>query len=713
MRKSLHFLLSLFVVITACQCGGPENKDNAADNVLNVRIEGAANILNPLLPSSGYARYVAEQVFVTLGTRDLESLELKPYLSKVIPKEVPVTEGPYKGGLAYTFEIQDQAKWDNGSPITAADVEFTLKIIFCPTVKADIWRSYYEDMQGFEIDPANPRKFTIYMRKYYLLGIVSLCTTPIYPAYHYDATGLLGKVALADLLDPKKSAALNADPNIVAFGAQFMDPKYSTDKGMIVGGTAYSVEMFDPAQGATLVRKANWWGDAYKDNPVFRALPSKIVYKLAKADDVTINMLQAGDLDIATSLPPSKYIDLQNDAALKEKYDFKTYWSAQYNRIMVNTRHPLLSDRKVRQAIAQSVDYEYMLNTVQRGMATRIVGPVNPQKTYYAKDITPYQFNTTAATELLKQAGWSDTNGDGTVDKIIGGNRTELVLQLMAVTGSEVNDLIVANMQVSLAKSGIKAELKATDLPTLTKLTQAGDFQLAASGSALDPGDMDLYQIYHSNSLVPKGDNRYGISNARLDQILEDIRKTPDAAQRDPMYIEMQKILHEEVPELYLYAPVTRYVVSKKYDWTPTALRPGFWEMGLSSRSSIPFQRYKTSRYSIIPNRKHHQSAALHRFYAMCTGKVREFWILGARIENQAFGTHFNDIIIKVTLAIGAKVERDGIEIIYSRRALRDDGEVANLARPSADWDDFMATLMQLDNSPICVSFRIGRSAQH
>jgi ABC-type transport system substrate-binding protein len=577
-RTSLNYtiaglFLAFMSIQLACKSGGQDDQPS----VLNVRLEASANICNPLLPSSGYARYVAEQVFITLGKQDLTTTELKPYLAKAIPTAVPVADGPYKGAFGYTFEINEAATWDNGTSITANDVEFTLKLIFCPTVQADIWRSYFEDLQGIETDPANSRRFTIYMKQYYLLGLESLCLMPIYPAYHYDPNNHLRNIKLSDLLSKDSAQRMEQDQGLVAFGTQFADPKYSTDKNFIASGTAYSVEMFDPAQGVTLVRKPNWWGHAIKDNPVFRNYPDKIVYKVAKADDVVINMLQAGELDIATSIPPSKYIELQKDANLSSRYDFKTFWTAQYNRIMINTRDPRLSDKRVRQAIAQAVDYDYMLNSVQHGMATRTVSPINPNKPYYAKNITPYQFNPQAAKDLLAAAGWTDTNGDGTVDKLINGKKTELVLKYTTITGLEVQDMMAASVQASLQKAGIKIEIKSVDLPTLTKSTQAGEFELAAAGAAQDPGNVDLYQFYHSNSLIPNGDNRTGISNARLDQLLTDIRRNPDAAQRQPMYIEMQQILYDEVPEVYLYAPVTRYIASKKFRWTPTALRPGFW----------------------------------------------------------------------------------------------------------------------------------------
>jgi peptide/nickel transport system substrate-binding protein len=577
--KKNHLLgLLVWVLVLAAGCGGNAPQKPPREDVLNLRLEGPANIINPLLPSSGYARHMAQQVFLTLGTNDPVTLETKPYLAKSIPTATSVADGKYKGCLAYEFEINELATWDNGSPITAADVEFSFKIVFNPLLQTEVWRGFYEDVKGLEVDASNPRKFTVYMRQFYMLGLESLCQLPIYPAYSYDPSGHLRSIALNDLLDTKKAALLaKQDRGLQAFATEFSDPKFSTDKNFMVGGTAYRVDFFDPAQGITFVRKDNWWGDkAVAANPMLQSYAKKMVFKLVKAEDVTINMLQAGDLDLATSIAPSKFIELQNDENLKARYDFVTHWVAQYNRVMINTRDPLLSDRRVRQALAQAVDYEYFINTVQKGMATRIVGPINPKKEYYAQELPLYQYNIERAKALLAEAGWADTDNDGIADKLVNGQKTPLKLTYLTLSGTEVVELITASVQASLAKAGIQLEIKTVDIPTLTKQTQAGDFQLAASGSSLDPGLVEMYQIYHSNSLVPKGDNRTGIANAELDQLLLDIRHTSDVAKRNAAYVAAQKVLHNEVPELYLYAPVMRYIVSKDLDWKPTPLRPGF-----------------------------------------------------------------------------------------------------------------------------------------
>ena len=87
---------------------------------------------------------------------------------------------------------------------------------------------------------------------------------------------------------------------------------------------------------------------------------------------------------------------------------------------------------------------------------------------------------------------------------------------------------------------------------------------------------MELYQTYHSASLVPRGDNRTGFSKA--DSAIVAIRTTEDEATRNALYLKAQEIIHEEVPEVYLYAPLQRIVVAKRFDYVITPNRPGYYE---------------------------------------------------------------------------------------------------------------------------------------
>lgn len=548
-------------------------------DTLNIRLEAPANVLNPYMPTPAYSRYVSAQIFQSFGIVDPVSMELKPWIITALPTTRKVAEGPYQGSLAYDFEILPEAVWDNGTPVTGNDLIFTFKVQLHPMLPLSNFSGYIEDLQNIEVDPANPKKFTVYFRKYYILAVETLCQTAILPAYNYDPNNLLGGIPLTDLLDPKKSAELaKTNENMKKFAADFQLPKFSSDPASISGSGPYRVESIGDAQ-TVLVKKDNWWGDKLTaTHPLLAAYPKCIVYKFQRDEGVIENMLRTGDLDVALNISPAKYLEMKKDSLLAANYTFEIGPTPQYNRWLFNLRNPKLSDRLVRQALAHLVDYDYLLNTVQQGLAQQIVGPIPPFKPYYAKNITPYDFNVQKAKDLLAQAGWTDTDGDGILDKKLNGKQTPLSIDVVATTTSAVTEQVAASIEKTCRLAGVKINVIPLDIKEVVDNTKAGRFETALFALSQYPGQYDFFQNYHSSSLCPAGDNRSAFVNPEFDKLIEAIRGEEDESKRNALYLQAQQFLFDEAPEVFLYAPQQRYIGSKRYKCVFSANRPGYYE---------------------------------------------------------------------------------------------------------------------------------------
>lgn len=579
MRNSFFPAILLLAVISCCLPGCGPDDDGKKPEVVNVRLEGSPNNLNGYMTASAYSLYICNQIFQTLGNLDPETLEMKPLLAKTIPTVRTVTEGPYKGTLAYDFEINEGAQWDNGTPVTANDVIFSLKIIFHPGLPTQNWASFFQVLQAVEIDPSNPKKFTVYNKEYYMLALESMCQFFIFPAYNYDPNNRLANIPLSDFLDKAKITALAAsDNNMKAFADEFSQGHFSYDPAHITGSGPYRLESVTD-QEANLVKKENWWGDkATETAPLLASYPQKLVYKVVSNEPIAENMLKSKQLDIVTGLTADKFVQYKSDTAWTNTYDFITSGSIQYARWLLNTRSPKLSDVRVRRALAQVVDYEYAVKTVLQGLAQRIVGPINPAKPYYANNLNPYSKNIEAARQLLADAGWTDTNNDGTVDKMINNRRVEMTLDLEAPTANRINELVANSVKETALQAGIRINVLGLDINKISADTKSGNFETAFLGSMLFPGHVELYSRFHSASLAPAGDNRTGFAHAKADSLIVAIRTTPDESLRKDLYLQVQKILYEELPEIPLYAPLQRIIVAKKFDYVLSNNRPGYYE---------------------------------------------------------------------------------------------------------------------------------------
>lgn len=567
---------ALLLSVVSCRQGEAVETE---DTTVRIRVEAAIATLNPLLPAPGYSRYVAAMIFQTLGVLDPETLELKPLLVEAIPAPYQVAEGPYKGSIAYELTLIEDARWDNGDPLTAEDVVFTLKLIHHPGLPTQAWRGYYEYLQGVEINPTNPRKFTVYNSRYYMLALESLCQTPIYPAYHYDPKGLLREVSLRDLLDPQKVGELAQDERLIQFAADFQKPEYANNPDQIKGSGAYRLAFMDGDQGLVLEKKDNWWGDeAARQNPLLAAYPQRLEYRVVKDEAALENMLRNGELDIAVGVSPAKFVEWREDSLMAAQYDFETRWAAQYSRWMLNHENPKLKDVRTRKALAHIVDYDYLIRDVQLGFADRIIGPVNPAKDFFAGHIKPYPFDLAKAKALLAEAGWADHDNNGVLDQEIDGVKTELTLDVLAGTSQKVTELLANNLRESAEKVGIRLNIVPSDINKLSADTRQGRYETALLGAALYPGLVEMYQNYHSSSLAPQGDNRTRFVNAAADSLIEAIRTTENPQRRRQLYLAAQQLLYDEVPDVFLYAPRQRYVASKRFRYVISSNRPGYYE---------------------------------------------------------------------------------------------------------------------------------------
>jgi len=568
-------------LLPACQsdpAGACGKVEFSKENTVTVRMEAAATSLNPILPSPGYNRYAAANIFQALAIVEPKTLELVPVLLKKMPTVYPVTSGPHQGTLAYDFEIYDEAAWDNGSPVTAQDVIFSLKIICHPQLPLGEWLGYLEYLKTVEIDPNNPKKFTAYFTKYYILALETLCQFPIYPAYNYDPEGVLVNVALNDMLNQQTAQQLvAANPAMSAWAEAFQSPRFANDKTAISGSGGYRLENFDVDQGVVFVKKQNWWGDKLvADNPYLAAYPDKIIYRFVKDEGPTESLIRSGGVDIVPALSPAKFLELKRDTCLGERYDFELVGANSYGRMMCNLANPRLTDKRVRQALAYAIDYDYLLNTVWEGLAERCVSPVNPAKSFYARDLKPYDYDIQKTKALLAAAGWSDSNGNGIVDKVVDGTRIEMELTLMAAVGAPVSIAAAKSISTTARAAGVAITIQEDDIRVISQKTRAGDYELAVTGATLFPGLWEPYQSFHTKSIG--AGNRYAYSNPALDRLIEAIRTEPDDTRRNVAYIQAQHILYEDLPEIFLYSPKQRLVVNKRFQYVISPNRPGYYE---------------------------------------------------------------------------------------------------------------------------------------
>ena len=539
------------------------------DNVVRVGIRAEPPSLNPVMSTAATAREIRELVFQTLTSMDPQTLEQVPQLAST-----PDVRKEADGSVSYSYVLDEKAKWPNGLPVTATDVIFSLKLLLNPLVPAGAYRPYYADVVNVITSPNNERRFRVVMRKPYVLAEQSIGSLSVYPEYFYDPDKRLRNVPLSDLTNAKKAERL-ADTNedLKAFADAFTKPEMGNTPENLVGSGPYRLTSWEAGQRLVFEKRPDYWADGSR-NEWMAAKPEKFLFEVIADPATMLTALRDEKLDVALGLGVEQFVDNRDDAFLNEHYDFATAEGLSFFGILLNQNNPLLRDAKTRRALAHLVDVDALMTQfLPDGLATRLTGPVLPAKSYNA-DLPAIDYDPDRAAALLAEAGWTDSDGDGTLDREIDGTRQSLTMDFL-VFPSAISEGIGALVKEWAAEVGITINVVPQAPRALYGELNKGNFTMALQGLSLSPDPDDFTQVWASTSVPPNGTNRSGFNDKRADQLIRQIAAATDARTRDPLYREFQQIIYDNQPMVFLFSPATRVVVSKRFDFTPTQLTPG------------------------------------------------------------------------------------------------------------------------------------------
>lgn len=539
------------------------------DNVLRIALRQEPQSLNPVLTAQADARYVRELIFQTLNSQDPETFEIIPLLATI-----PDIRKEAGGGVSYSYEIDPNAKWPNGLPVTAADVIFSLKALMNPDVESGPYKSYYYNVESIVTSPGNERRFRVMTRRPYLLAPQAIASLIVYPEYAYDPDQLLRNVKLSDLTDEKTAARLKGkNENLTAFATVFNDVSMGTEPDKIIGSGPYRLVSWEAGQRLVLEQRPDYWAKGSRKEEL-QGKPDQVIFEFIPDPQTTVNALRDEKVDFALNLSAGQFQELREDEFLNARYDFTTVPSTSYFGLTMNNREGFFKDKATRKAMAHLVDVDAIIEQFfPNGLARRVVGPVLDGKDYYA-DLPNKDYDPDEAVALLKSSGWEDTNGDGTLDKEIAGVRKEFRFKFMTFQSPEAEG-IGALMKEWMQEVGIEIEVVPMAGRALYEELNKGDFDMGLQGMGLDPNPDEFTQVWASTSVPPNGTNRTGFANAEADRLIRQIAVSVNAKDRGPLYRRFQEIIYEEQPMVFLISPATRMVVSKRFSYSTSPISPG------------------------------------------------------------------------------------------------------------------------------------------
>jgi len=573
MHKYL-FLLFISTLLLGCK-GGKKGKNEA-----NVHELSDPDKLLPYASTSANATAIERFMFQKLIDWDYDKGDFVGVLAVGKPNI-----SNYGNGLKLDYEIRPEAVWDNGTPVTAHDVVFSFKAALNPKTNCEQIRPYFDFLSDVIIDSLNPKKFSVISNQKYIL-VEEYSGYWVIPEYIYDKDKIMRKFSIADLRDKQKQESLKGDRDILRFADEFNSQKYSREKGFVVGSGPYEFVEWVTGSKLTLKRKKDWWGrkanDEYLKN--YGTLET-IKFRIINDWKTAATAIRGRELDVARGIEYKIFNDLKKDEKFNENYYAYTPTSPQYLYIGLNMTNPKLKDIKVREALAHAVDKEQIISTLLFGLGEPIESMVQPDKKYYNKNLKKFDFNLELASKLLDDAGWKDSDGDGIRDKVVNGKKLSLELSYKYNSGNDTRKNIGLIYKENLKKIGVDLNIVAKEWTVFLDDTKKHDFEMYCGAWVGDPNVEDPKQIWHTESATG-GSNYVSYGDIISDKMIDDIRSELDETKRNALYLRFQEKVHNDIPYIFLFAPLERIAINKRYDQNSAkaySVRPGYdiglWKM--------------------------------------------------------------------------------------------------------------------------------------
>jgi peptide/nickel transport system substrate-binding protein len=470
---------------------------------------GTPQYLNPLLATTDLDRVVSTLLFDGLST-----LQSDGSVVPALAEEWEIAAS----GTVYTCTLRSGARWHDGTPVTSADVLFTLELVRSPDIPDP--NQLKELWSRVQVEALGERRVRFVLERPYA-PFLSYTTLPILPAH------LLEGISSQDLqFSPLNLAPVGTGP------FRFVQIRESED-----GTLSMDLE-------------ANPY---YYRQPFYLEGVRLLFYRDRGALE---EALLRGDVDGAFGLSSEA---LDRVAADPDFVSYRTYLQA-CTILFLNTQSPLLSDLRLRQAIAMALDRSALL----KGYEDRVFaanGPISPISWAYKPDLAPLPYDPASAAELLEEAGWQDHNGDGIRDRDV--RSLELTLLTQDIPPERVT--LARRIEQQLAPLGIAVRVVVLDDPQAFRTRFAErSFDLLLYGWGQLGRDPDEFALWHSSQAGAEGLNLSSLQDPEIDALLEKGRTVRERDVRTQLYWQFQERFVQLVPAIPLYYPVYTYVVNSR-----------------------------------------------------------------------------------------------------------------------------------------------------
>ena len=462
-------------------------------------------------------------------------------------------------GLSHTLHLRDGVSWSDGTPFTADDVAFSVRVGTDPKVSS-IASSLQAGGKPIALSVVDPKTVRVEFAGPFGPGLRVLDTLPILPRHKLEAAYAAGRFAEAWSMQTPPADVVGLGPFVFA--------------------------SYEPGQRVVLERNPHYWRTA-ADGARLPYL-DRIVLEVVPDQNAELLRLQSGASDLLQDeIRSDDYVSIRQseergtlaliELGVSPAVD-GLWFCLKPEKKKADPRFAFLQRKEFRQALSHAVDREAFAQTVFLGEAVPVWGPITPgNREWFTPNLPRYPYDPAKARSLLASIGLEDRDGNGTVEDAQG---TEARFTLITQRGLGWNERGTALIGEQAAKIGVAFDVAPLESGALFQRMLACDYDavyMRPLATDLDPAaNLDFWlssgsaHLWDLEQKAPATD-----WEARLDRIMTEQASTSDPARRKALFADAQQLFAEQLPVLYFAAPRTFSAHSTRVRGVvPSVLRP-------------------------------------------------------------------------------------------------------------------------------------------
>ncbi|MBI3632005.1 MAG: hypothetical protein HY225_00970 [Candidatus Vogelbacteria bacterium] len=490
-------------------------------NVTEGVIGETPRFINPLLATSDADRDLTQLIYSGLLRVDENG--------KYIP-DLAESYDISSDGLVYTFRIRKAAVWQDGKPVTADDIEFTILKAKDPAIKS-FKRPGFE---GVSVEKSDDKTIVFKLKQRYAPFLENL-TIGILPKH------IWGNISYESFA--------SSNYNIKPIGSGPYKIDYIATKK--ASDSAYGISLEPEYYDLTPF--------AYFTLGVAKIETVRI--RFYSNEDNLLMAYRSGEIDAINTIPPqiAKTMESQGIKIIESTLPrvFGVFFNQNHSKV--------IADKYVRMALNQVIDRQDIVDKVLLGFGTEIGGPIlnTSPLSIVASSTDSAAGRVASAQKILTSGGWKYNKKKGIWEKTVKKSTLALAVNISTANTPELRgtaEIIKKNWE----DLGIKVNLNVYEIGDLNQnIIRPRKYDALFFGEIIGRNP-DLFSFWHSSQRNDPGINISMYTNSKADKLLEAARIELDQDRKDKEYGDFQKELDNDIPAIFIYSPRFLYVQPSK-----------------------------------------------------------------------------------------------------------------------------------------------------